>query len=235
MKEKNFLRFGDKYSCVHINLALWDKVNGTLEAIHSAFRNPMLLESDAPFQRVEWRGVSDSRRSTQLRRNIFIAAQEDQMVKRMVANHLKRLYNWTDNDISLFALGDLGAPNVGRSNWGHVDYIWRAAVSVALCMPNMADSYIGEFFSGFTWSMLARALVHGPFDNNWLLQIYGHCNIGKQNCHYPGLLYHGQRPKPPPWVQIVGYSNVDNYKPCILDCAYPGVQGCNALHCDCSV
>eukprot|EP00747_Dinoflagellata_sp_TGD_P079526 gnl/TRDRNA2_/TRDRNA2_160546_c0_seq2.p1 gnl/TRDRNA2_/TRDRNA2_160546_c0~~gnl/TRDRNA2_/TRDRNA2_160546_c0_seq2.p1 ORF type:complete len:372 (+),score=21.99 gnl/TRDRNA2_/TRDRNA2_160546_c0_seq2:133-1116(+) len=205
-KMKRFLAHGDSYSCLHINSAIWWP---TFQA-YTAIRCPILLEPGMDFRR----GAHEINR-TQLHRNVLLVSQEDQVLKKLLLEHLHTSYGWTSDDISFFTLSDLGAAETSRMGWDSDNYIWRAAVSVGLCQPGMADTYIGEFYSGFTQILTVRALIDGPFKNNWLMQIYGHISKpGGPAGSYPRVVQQKIVKPPPPWIHILGFNDKYEFDPC---------------------
>ena len=145
----------------------------------------------------------------ELERNIFVVSQDDRFAKQYLEKVLINKWGWQPDTFSIFSIYDLDGTELPRTQ--HNDYLGylyttRAAMSKVLCGPEYAASYIGEWWSGFTSQLLARALADGPFANNYTIQLYGPAkpvNIFKFN--YIEQMQ-ALKMRPPPWVHIIGYS-----------------------------
>eukprot|EP00747_Dinoflagellata_sp_TGD_P128966 gnl/TRDRNA2_/TRDRNA2_174612_c0_seq30.p1 gnl/TRDRNA2_/TRDRNA2_174612_c0~~gnl/TRDRNA2_/TRDRNA2_174612_c0_seq30.p1 ORF type:complete len:206 (-),score=23.68 gnl/TRDRNA2_/TRDRNA2_174612_c0_seq30:59-676(-) len=189
----SFLKFGDKYTCMHFNPAYidWEWL------VHRS------LQSNGTEESVP----------TELHRNIFVVSQKDRSAKKELEKKLITKWGWEKGTFSVFTLQDLDGSEIpdGNDNAFFTDvYLRRGAISKMLCGEEFAASYVGEYWSGFTATLLAKALVDGPFDNGYTVQVYGPRRTHGRIMDYMTVNYVEQlralNMRPPPWVHIVGYS-----------------------------
>eukprot|EP00747_Dinoflagellata_sp_TGD_P128957 gnl/TRDRNA2_/TRDRNA2_174612_c0_seq20.p1 gnl/TRDRNA2_/TRDRNA2_174612_c0~~gnl/TRDRNA2_/TRDRNA2_174612_c0_seq20.p1 ORF type:complete len:204 (-),score=14.71 gnl/TRDRNA2_/TRDRNA2_174612_c0_seq20:59-670(-) len=187
----SFLKFGDKYTCMHFNPAYidWEWL------VHRS------LQSNGTEESVP----------TELHRNIFIVGQRDRECKDLLARLLITKWGWQKNTFSIFTMHDLeGTLIEDVMGFLGTAFSRRGAISKVLCGAEYAASFVGEYWSGFPHGLLAKALVDGPFDNGYTVQLYGPRRMNGNIFNYMTANYVEQlralNMRPPPWVHIVGYS-----------------------------
>eukprot|EP00747_Dinoflagellata_sp_TGD_P128950 gnl/TRDRNA2_/TRDRNA2_174612_c0_seq13.p1 gnl/TRDRNA2_/TRDRNA2_174612_c0~~gnl/TRDRNA2_/TRDRNA2_174612_c0_seq13.p1 ORF type:complete len:205 (-),score=15.31 gnl/TRDRNA2_/TRDRNA2_174612_c0_seq13:171-785(-) len=189
----SFLKFGDKYTCMHFNPAYidWEWL------VHRS------LQSNGTEESVP----------TELHRNIFIVGQQDKNCKQLLEKLLIEEWGWQSGSFSIFTLNDLmdtEIPESDQNEFLQEHFVRRGAISKVLCGAEYAASFVGEYWSGFTHTLLAKALVDGPFANGYTVQLYGPRRVNGNIMNYMTANYMEQlralNMRPPPWVHIVGYS-----------------------------
>eukprot|EP00747_Dinoflagellata_sp_TGD_P165210 gnl/TRDRNA2_/TRDRNA2_186207_c0_seq1.p1 gnl/TRDRNA2_/TRDRNA2_186207_c0~~gnl/TRDRNA2_/TRDRNA2_186207_c0_seq1.p1 ORF type:complete len:488 (-),score=55.29 gnl/TRDRNA2_/TRDRNA2_186207_c0_seq1:94-1557(-) len=203
---QKFLVHGNKYTCLHLNTYYRPSDWLIQQAVTKKGANLSMASSTLGSNSVP----------TELLQNILIVSQDESNAKVRLREHLQSEWGWNRNDVSIFTLGDLEGRDFSRSDELadpqrnlEPEFILRGAVSSGLCMPGQASSYIGEYWSGFTWHILARTLVDGPFDeDNFTVQIYGPWHfLPDMELNYITQLRKAKM-EPPPWVHIVGYDQL---------------------------
>mmetsp|Transcript_93962 Transcript_93962/g.162666 ORF Transcript_93962/g.162666 Transcript_93962/m.162666 type:complete len:432 (-) Transcript_93962:45-1340(-) len=96
--------------------------------------------------------------------SILVVGQRDVDVVPILEHYLEGL----GMKRSLFTLVDLGFPALSKGHyWYDPLYAQRGAVSWGLCSPRYAQAYVGEQYSGFTYGLLADALINPQSRGNW--------------------------------------------------------------------
>ena len=150
-----FLKHGDRYVCMHYNPAYQRSVRWLVN------------------RSLQKNGTGESV-PTELLRNIFVVSQADIEAKKELEHALINKWGWQNDTFSVFNMYDLEGTWVDN----YMDFLGdeftrRGAIAKVLCGPGYAASYIGEWWSGFSWQLLARALADGPFADGYTVQIYG--------------------------------------------------------------
>merc|ERR1712129_112006 len=111
--------------------------------------------------------------------NVMIVGQGDALLIRFLKKlRAQRYANASDVTFSLQDIGDLkglaGKTFASREqqDWYGACYAYRAALSWQLCAPGYAQSYAGEYWSGFTMGLLRYALANPDLRANWTATLF---------------------------------------------------------------
>jgi len=205
---------GQTYTCLHLNSA-WCDGKGQAEQVNIA-----------PWDQCIYTALKSMLYDTAFVSSnpaILLVGQRDAAVLPLLKAVLNEL---GIVDKTLFTASDIGLPAPGQTasanyDWFDPAYARRGAVSWGLCSPGYANSYIGESWSGFTWTLLANGLINPQSRGLWSMMMYSypkdyyeqlanaHMFIGPpasitNNNYYEQMLQtQEQLPywlTPPPWV-----------------------------------